>query len=112
MRRDKSFDKIFLNNFFKDRLAVFTGEQPEEETYLTFYDFATSDWYPLKKQIDTYPISKHLRDDLILLFDMAHDHHFYVGDIGIDSKRKMRELWYKIQRLAVKTDLPGFSEES
>lgn len=112
MPRDRSLDSIFLHNFFKDRLEIFTLEQPkQDEMYLLLYDFATSDWYPLKNEIDTYPISKYLKDNLILLFEIAFEHHFYVGDKAFESKRKMRELWEKIRCLAktirssAKTDL-------
>lgn len=102
MTRDRSKDKIFLQNFFKDRLEVFTVNQPEDDTYLFFYGCATDSWIPLKGEIDTYPISKRLREDLMLLFELASEHLHYVGEIEIKHKLKMREFWDKMRKLATK----------
>lgn len=104
MLRDRSLDSIFLNNFFKDRLLVFTKEQPrDEETYSHEYSFATGDWYPLKSEIDTYSLPSHVIVDLKNLFNMAEEYtcEVILKDSNPESKIRMQGLWNKIRHLAI-----------
>lgn len=101
MARDKSWDKIFINNFFRDRLTVYTRDQPSEEAYETYYWLATNDWRPMKQELDSYPIPQSIKNDLIILFDLAYHHNYYVGDESVQSIKAMKELWEKMRRLAI-----------
>lgn len=104
MQRDKSWDKIFLHNFFKDRLEVYTHEQPRSDTqYETMYFLATEDWLPLKKQLDTYQIPQPIKENLKALFELAQEHFFYVGEEHFESKMKMSKLWERMRHIAINT---------
>lgn len=105
MLRDKSYDGVFLHNFFKDYLEYFTRTQPVSyETFHFYFSTIKDEWIPLKKQIETYPqISSSLRKDLETLFDLAQEFFYEIlaDEPTKESKIRMGELWTKIRGLAV-----------
>lgn len=114
LSRDKSLDRIFLNNFFKEHIEIFTREQPfYAEKFLFEYNFATNDWLPLKAEIDTYPILPSMKADLEILFRLAEDYYYYViaADRSPAIKGKMSELWSKIRPLAINIRLSAKSHK-
>lgn len=100
--RDKSKDDIFLRNFFKEELSFFTLDQPATpEIYLRGHGFATSRWYPLKWEIDTYPtLSSSMRKDLNKLFDLAETYAYLACDDKPFRSPKMAQKWEEIRQLA------------
>lgn len=99
--RNKYDDSIFLRNFFKDRIGFFTGDQPAvPDAYIYGYNLATQNWYPLKSEIDTYPISFHVKNNLIKLFELGEIYFYYACSHEPWRSTIMSQRWNEIRQIA------------
>lgn len=104
MTRYEFYDGVFLHNFFKEHLVFFTLAQPTNQQYWDLYCDVTLEWYPLKKELDTYhQIPLQIKYDLIKLFDLADQYRKYaIADVDdAEINRKMKELWQQMHFLAI-----------